>query len=142
MRKLLVAVDGSENAFRALDYATSLAQYGAAITIHLIYVYEDVSYGHRSHAFHSNEELARPSRERGEAVLNASASRVTASGVQVVPVLSAGDVAETVVSHAETLGCDSIVMGMKGQNLLSELVLGSTAMTVLHATKLPVTLVK
>jgi nucleotide-binding universal stress UspA family protein len=142
MRQMLVAVDGSDNAFRALDFAASFAQRGAPLLLHLLYVYDDISFGDRSHAFHSNEELERPERERGMAILKSAAERVAPSGVQIAPALVMGDIAETIVSQAEKLGCHSIVMGMKEQSVIAGLVLGSTTMTVLHTTKLPVMLVK
>ena len=79
MRRVLVPVDGSDNAFRALDYAASLARDGVPLIIHLLYVGDDISYGDRSHAFHSNEELERPEREHGESILKASAERAASS---------------------------------------------------------------
>jgi nucleotide-binding universal stress UspA family protein len=142
MRRVLVPVDGSDNASRALDYAASLARDGVPLIIHLLYVGEDISYGDRSHAFHSNEALERPERERGAGILKASAERVASCGAQLVPELVTGDVAETIISRAEALACHSIIMGMKGHSLLTEILLGSTTMTVLHNTQLPVTLVK
>ena len=142
MRQMLVAIDGSDNAFRALDFAASFARQGEPLILHVLYVYEDISFGDRSHAFHSNEELEHPERERGAAILKAAAERVALSGAQIAPTLVMGDVAETIVSQAEKLGCDSIFTGMKQQSVIAGLVLGSITMTVLHTTKLPVTLVK
>ncbi len=142
MRKVLVALDGSENAFRALDYAASLARDGVPIAINVLYVYEDISYGDRSHAFHSNEALEQRERKRGEAILKTAAERAASSGAQIIPELAMGDIADTIVGRAAALGCDCIVMGMKGYSLLAEILLGSTTRTVLQTTKLPVTLVK
>jgi nucleotide-binding universal stress UspA family protein len=142
MRKVLVATDGSDNAKRALDYAVSLSDPGQTLTIHLLYVYEDVSAGDRSHAFHSNEELERPQREHGEALVKAEAARTGSSGASIVPEVLMGDVADTIARHAEFLDCDSIIMGLKEQTLLAELVIGSTTRAVLHKARLPVTLVK
>ena len=92
MRKMLVALDGSDTAYRALDYAASFAQSGAPLTLHLLYVFEDFSFNDRSHAYHSNEELERPHRERGEAILKTAADRISASGAQIVPELQMGEV--------------------------------------------------
>ena len=143
MRKVLVAVDGSEAAGRAVDHVAALAAAGARFAVHLLYVMDDISYD-RSHAFHSTQELERPGRDRGEAVLNAAARRLAASAtqMQVTTELLFGDAAEVIVAQAEQQGCDSIILGMKNQGLLAELVLGSTTQSVLHATSLPVTLVK
>jgi nucleotide-binding universal stress UspA family protein len=142
MRKVLVPIDGSENAKRAADFAATLCSPSQPLTIHLLYVCRDVPYSDRSHAFHSNKELERPERERGEALLKSEAARIAASGAHVVPELVMGQPARAIVARSDALGCDSITMGMKGYSLLTELLLGSTTMTVLHNTKLPVTLVK
>jgi nucleotide-binding universal stress UspA family protein len=142
MRKVLVAIDGSDAAFRALDYAASMAKSGSPLAIHLLYVYPDISYADRSHAYRSNEELERPERQHGESVLKAAAERASPSGAEITQELVSGYAAQIIVKRAETLGCDSIVMGMKGQGLIAELLLGSTTMSVVHSAKLPVTLVK
>jgi nucleotide-binding universal stress UspA family protein len=142
MRKVLAAIDGSDTTGRALDYAASLACPGQSLTIHLLFVYEEIPDASRSHAFHSQEELQRPEREHGEAVLKAGAAQIASSGALVVPELMSGEVASTIVARAEALDCDVIVIGMKEQSLLAELVLGSATRSVLQLAKLPVTLVK
>jgi nucleotide-binding universal stress UspA family protein len=61
MRKLLVPIDGSDNAARALDFAASLGAAGVSLNIHLLTIYEPTPDGERSYAFHSIAELeARP----------------------------------------------------------------------------------
>jgi len=140
--RMLVPVDGSDNALRALDHALAVARLGPSVTIHLLHVYEDIPDGDRAHAFHSNQEMQRLGRERGEAVLQAAAEHAASSGAQVVTDLAAGETATAIVDRAEALGCDSIVMGMRGQSLLAHILLGSIVTSLLGKTKLPVTLVK
>ena len=44
--------------------------------------------------------------------------------------------------HAERIGCDAIVMGRHGKTTLGDMLVGSVAMKVLHASRLPVMLVR
>jgi nucleotide-binding universal stress UspA family protein len=53
-----------------------------------------------------------------------------------------GDVGETITNVAKVEKCDLIVMGSKGKSGLEGLILGSATHTVLHATDLPVLVVK
>jgi nucleotide-binding universal stress UspA family protein len=53
-----------------------------------------------------------------------------------------GDVAPTIAQRADALGCEAIIMGTRGSGRIANLVMGSTAMMVVHLTSLPVTLVK
>jgi nucleotide-binding universal stress UspA family protein len=142
MRKLLVPIDGSDNAARALDFAASLAAAGVPLTIHLLTICEPIPDGERSHAFHSIAELEVPLRAHCEAVLKTAAERVAACGAEIVPEIAAGTLAPTIVARAQALGCHGIVMGRKGHSLVAELLLGSTTMAVLHGTNLPLTLVR
>ena len=53
-----------------------------------------------------------------------------------------GDVAPTIVEHANRTGCDMICMGTRGMTAMSGLVMGSVATRVLHLARVPVLLVK
>ena len=103
MRQMLVAVDGSDNALRRSTLPLHLPSKGCRSSFICFMFYEDISFGDRSHAFHSNEELERPERERGLAILKPAVERVASPGVQIVPTLVTGEVGETIVGQAEKL---------------------------------------
>jgi nucleotide-binding universal stress UspA family protein len=53
-----------------------------------------------------------------------------------------GPLGRTIAGHAERTGCDAIVMGRHGESAIADMLMGSVAMKVLHASKLPVLLVR
>lgn len=141
MKKLLVPVDGSENAQRAVEYATSLAKLTGA-SLHLLHVCESFDDSDRSHAYFPTPELERPGRELGEGYVKAAQAQVAAEGLRVSSEVIPGDIAPTIVRRANELGCTGIVMGTRGLGALATIFIGSTAMEVVRQTSLPVTLVK
>ena len=53
-----------------------------------------------------------------------------------------GHAGEAIVREALQRGCTRIVMGTRGHGALASVIIGSTALQVLHRSELPVTLVK
>ena len=64
-----------------------------------------------------------------------SAERLRAAGIEARPATAVGNPAAEILTVAETLGADLIVLGTRGRTGLRRLVLGSVARRVLqHAT--------
>lgn len=142
MRKIMLPFDGSENALRAGHYAVSLARDESPALVHLVTVNPDpVVYGEAA-LYLDLRKLAELQREHSEQSLKPAEELLSRAGVSYRKEILTGDVARTIVEHAEDLGCDVIVMGTRGMGALTSLILGSTAMKVVHLTKLPVTLIK
>ena len=53
-----------------------------------------------------------------------------------------GDPAHTIIDVSERFGCDMIVMGARGTSSLRSAMLGSVSNEVLHASAVPVVIVK
>lgn len=142
MYKILVPVDGSDNALRAVHYAVKVAKGHKSASLHLLLVNpEPVVYGEIAlYVDRSKVEQAR--REHGEAMLKPAVAAAEAAGVRFAQEILVGDVPQVIAHRAEELGCDVIVMGTRGLGVLGGLMLGSVASKVVHLTKLPVTLVK
>lgn len=142
MRKLLVPVDGSETSLRALRHAISIAQTNGPVTIHVVSVHEEpIIFGEVS-VYVSKEKIAALQRQQAEAPLKVADELLKKAGVEHTTEVLEGPIAATIARHAEQLGCDGIVMGTRGMSALGDLILGSVAIKVLHAAKMPVTLVK
>jgi nucleotide-binding universal stress UspA family protein len=142
MYKILVPVDGSDNALRAVHYAISVAREHRSATIYLVNVHpEPIVYGEIS-LYVDRAKVEAAQRDHAEALLKPAAEAVAAAGIPFTKEILIGDVAPSVVRRAEELGCDVIVMGTRGLAALGGFVMGSVATKVVHLTKLPVTLVK
>jgi len=142
MRKILVPVDGSENALRALSYALNLAKENKAIGLHLLTVHQEpVIYG-EIQVYVSREKMEELQRNHSMDILQPAVDAAKAAGVSYTSEILIGDTASMIVKRADELNCDGIVMGTRGMSAVGNLMMGSVATKVVHLTKLPVTLIK
>jgi nucleotide-binding universal stress UspA family protein len=141
MRKYLVPVDGSKAALRALQQALALARLEGA-SVHLVHVHEEpLIYGEIA-VYVPREKMEALQRAHSEAILAEADAALRDSGVSYTKETLVGPIAQTIARRAESLGCDAIVMGRHGKTALGDMLVGSVAMKVLHASRLPVMLVR
>lgn len=140
--KLLVPVDGSENAMRALRHAIVLAKSSSASSIHVVTAHEEPIVFGEVAVYVSREKIAELQRNQSEGPLSMAVQVLEAAGVAHTREILEGPIAQTIARRAEELGCDGIVMGTRGMTALGGLLMGSVATKVIHASKVPVTLVK
>ena len=140
--KILVAIDGSENALRALDYAISLAnKLSDKTAIALINVHDDAALQSASKTLGSQavkSYLADLAKEQ----LADAVSKAKASGVPFEQVIATGPISATIVNEAEARQVDLIVLGTKGRGGLRDWLIGSVAQRVSASGSIPVLLVK
>jgi nucleotide-binding universal stress UspA family protein len=142
MHKLLVPIDSSETAARALQHAIGLAETDPSIELHIVNAHAPpVVYGEIA-VYLSEEKAKELQRRHSEDILKPAVEAAKAAGVKYVSDTLIGDVPTVLVQYAEEKGCDGIVMGTRGMGAIGNLVMGSVATKVIHLTKLPVTLVK
>lgn len=141
MRKILIPVDGSAHADRAVAQVLERARGGEAVDIHLLNVQIPIDSGH-ARMFVSQDDLEAYHRAEGEAALAKARGLLDAAGVPYAHHIAVGHVADTIVRYARDKGFDEIVMGSHGRGGLLDLLLGSVARDVLKHAGLPVTLVK
>ncbi|MEO8450964.1 MAG: universal stress protein [Gemmatimonadota bacterium] len=79
---------------------------------------------------------------KDRAYLEEISERLEREGLNVDAVLAAGDPAKEIAAAAEREGCDLIAMATHGHRLLDDLVKGSTATALRHATKIPILMVR
>jgi len=68
--------------------------------------------------------------------------RLQAEGLDADAVLAAGEPAKEIAAAAEREGCDLIAMSTHGHRGLGDVVKGSTATALRHATKIPILMVR
>ena len=141
MLKILIPVDGSENAMRAVAHAVTLAGNHASLSCELLHVHQP--FGVREHAYRSHEALESISGNKALQALQPAQAMLAAAGIPHTTASREGDTAEAIVAHARLARCDLIIMGMRGRGLvLGPVSMGSVSSRVLHDAALPVTLVK
>lgn len=142
MKKFLVPVDGSNAALHALGAALQLAKLSPDASLHLVHCHEEpLVYGEIA-VYVPREKIEAAQRAHSEGILERAAAELEGTGVGYTREVLTGPIGPTIAAHAERLHCDAIVMGRHGKTTLGDLLVGSVAMKVLHASKLPVMLVR
>jgi nucleotide-binding universal stress UspA family protein len=140
--KILVPVDGSDNAMRALRHVLDKRDwYRETPEVHLVNVQHPVASG-AVKRFISADELRDFYDAEGQAVLQPGRDLLERSGLSFHCRVAVGDTAPTLVQYATEEGCELIVMGTRGLGAVASALLGSVATKVIHLASVPVMLVK
>ena len=142
MLRVLVPIDGSENALRALRHIiTTRDLYREPIELHLLNVQIAVASG-AVKMFINKQQLNDYYREEGTKALAAARALLDQAGIGYQHHIGVGEIATTIVGYATDKHCQQIVMGSRGGGGFSGVLLGSTAIRVVQLTDVPVLLVK
>ncbi len=138
MMKVLIPVDGSDNANRAVQYLIKLAGISKApLEVHLLNVQHPMpgTVGETAQAkqYHHDE---------GIKALATAFKLLDDANVKYAYHISVGEVGDIVAHFVNELKCDQVVMGTKGAGAVANMVMGSAATKVLHLVQVPVLLVK
>ncbi|UCE32716.1 MAG: universal stress protein [Burkholderiales bacterium] len=140
--KLLVPVDGSENALRALRYAIDLLQkLRAGGTITLLNVHDDTALRHASR-YVGRQAVDDYLADLSKADTADAVELLGAAGLPVDAQHRVGPVAEEIVRFASEFGYDLIVLGAKGRSSLRDLLVGSVAHKVSNIASTAVLIVR
>ena len=139
--RILVPVDGSQAAMRAIKHAAAVAMHVKA-EVHLLNVQPILPmYGMvRAYMRVPQYKSARATLAR-QAMVGAE-RLLTRLKVPHRDHVMYGEPGETIADASRALKCRTIVMGTRGQGAVGNLILGSVATKVIHLAKVPVTLVK
>ncbi|MBL6750872.1 MAG: universal stress protein [Nevskia sp.] len=135
--KILVAHDGSESADKAFAMALELAakfsaQLYAASVVHLPELGEYID----------TEAMIRAGRDQYDKLGERLAAQATAAGQAVRFDVLVGHPAEQLLSQAEKLGIDLVVLGHRGKSLFERWLTGSTTKQVMGYAHCPVLVVR
>ena len=134
--RIVVAVDGSDCAARAVSVAGDLAEAfgGEVVVVHLAETIAAWTLAMEAETPEEAGDLA------DRAVRSLKDRGISARGE--VHSTVRGAVAHRIVELAEAVGADLIVMGSRGLSDITGLLLGSVAHRVLHQARVPVLVVK
>jgi len=140
--KILIPVDGSANAQRAVEHVIkNIAALKEPPQLLLLNVQWNVAAGNVK-LFINQQTIDDYYREQGMAALQAARAALDAAGLPYQYHISVGTPAEAIVQYANEQGVDQIMMGRQGQGGLQALLLGSVVNKVLHLANCPVLLIK
>jgi nucleotide-binding universal stress UspA family protein len=140
MEKILLPVDGSHSAQRAIEYVVATNEEQRR-EIHLLNVQSPIRANFLT-PFPVVEMMVKSRQNAGDEVLSPVRALLAAQGIDYTWQVLLGDPAETIVRYAAEQGCTSIVMGTRGMNSIGTFVLGSVATKVVNLADIPVTLIK
>ena len=141
--KILLAVDGSKHSLAAVDYLIEHADwYREKPVVELVTVHLPVPKLPRMGLVVGKQQIQRYYEEEGETWLAAAKKKLGAAGIAYNAHILIGQIAESIVRHAEKTRCDLIFIGTHGRSAAGNMLLGSTATKVLHISSIPVLLVR
>ena len=137
IKKILVVLDGSKNSIRGLDMAIGLARQCNAtiIGLHVIYAPSHTELGFKG-------TLGKGANEKIKSFMESAKNKAAQNGIVLKDKIIFGDVGYQIVSFAKKSNVDLIVIGSRGRGAAKEMIFGSTSHYVIHATKIPVLLIK
>ena len=138
--RIIVPVDFSAHADRAIEYAVTMGKHFGAC-VELFHVVEDPfgSGGWGSEVYLSDlDGLRERALEEGKARLERCRDAVVAGSLPIVATVRMGHVAQTIVDYARNVGADLIVMGTHGRTGVAHFILGSVAERVVRLAPCPV----
>lgn len=143
-QRILVPIDGSPTAQRALDYALALARETHAELIPL-YVVDIPMVAYEAPGFDPSivrDALLETGEELKKNALAAMQKEHVSGTPRVVEILAPGvDIAERILEEARATHCDLVVMGTHGRRGVRRLVLGSVAERFARMSCCPVLLI-
>ena len=137
IKKILVPLDGSKNAFRGLEEAIVLAKKTNASITGLFVI----------QAFPTEIGVLRTAigkalNKQSKNFLSQAQKKCKQNGIDFMDIIDYGDEGAKIISYAKKNKFDLIIMGSRGIGGIKQLILGSTTNYVLHNSKIPVLVVK
>jgi nucleotide-binding universal stress UspA family protein len=140
-KKILLAIDGSAHAEKALKYARDLALRDGAQVI-VVHAFQPLPSYHVSPGETWGDKIVARHITVGRELADEAGQKLQAAGIDVIVEVLEGPAADAILRVADTRQPDLIVMGSRGHGELASLLLGSVSHRVLAHTQVPVLIVK
>ena len=139
MKRILVAIDGSEPAARGARLAADIAvRFGARLT--LLYVVPRLLLPPDVYGL-TVEEVEREHRAHAEQILRLAAASLGGTGLAVDSQILSGPPAETLAEAAAAPDVSLVVVGSRGQGAVARVFLGSVSDRLVHVCPKPILVV-
>lgn len=139
--RVLVPIDGSEQAWTALEYVLRERPEDDIVVLHVINPMEgvyatDAMGGDYWEGWYDNAQ------GRTDNLFEEARDLADEAGVEIQTAEETGQPSKTIVEYAEENGVDHIVIGSHGRSGVSRILLGSVAESVIRRASVPVTIVR
>jgi|SRR5215210_89981 len=129
--RILLPTDGSDDAVRAAEAASDLAQKSGA-ELHVVHVWHDV----RGFA---HDFVKRELKRQGQEILDEQVERIKASGGDVAKAyLRKGRTSGEVIALCEEIDAGLLVLGSRGLGTVQRILMGSQSEEIVHHARVPV----
>jgi nucleotide-binding universal stress UspA family protein len=142
MFKILIAVDGSEHANRAIEAVATMSKSSVDVQATLLCVSPPMM-AYDGYTANTMEQIETQQKKQQDDTLREAEAHAKAHGLKVGESLRAkGLEVDEIIRAATELAVDQIAIGTRGMSSLGSLILGSVAQRVVHLLPVPVLLVK
>ncbi|HEY8608835.1 MAG TPA: universal stress protein [Noviherbaspirillum sp.] len=141
MQKILLAVDGSDSALRAVDHVVKRVS-SAKHDYQVLLVNVQYPLHGSVSGFVDAGQVKQYHHDEGMKTLAVAREKLDAAGIPYTHHLFVGEPAEVIARYGREQGCDEIVIGTRGLSGIGSLLMGSVATKVIHLAEMPVLLVK
>jgi nucleotide-binding universal stress UspA family protein len=146
MLKILIAVDGSEHASRAIEAVGKMADSSLQLEVVFLCVDPGVLLDPLFSADYTMvtiQKLEEDQKKQQDATLDDAMRQAKPLGIKVCETARGyGSISKEILRVASEKKCDQIAMGTRGMGAVGTLFLGSVAQAVIHRSTIPVLLVK
>lgn len=136
--KIAIAVDGSDNAFRAAEHAIFLAKHLPNAHLKIIYVADYNKAKEDLLLSQSKESLALKREQKVRPILEHAKQAKIESKV----IILRGNPSQEIIKYVNEEAIDKLVLGSRGLNTFQEMILGSVSHKVVKHVNCPVTIIK
>lgn len=139
IKKILVPIDGSKNSIRGLNMAITISKQSKAKIVGIHAIYEPAHSEFRG-IRHTQKAVSLEIKK----IMENARKTASENGVGFRKKMVRGDIGYNIVkfAHSKKEKFDIIVIGSRGRGSLKEMFFGSTSNYVIHASKIPVLIVK
>jgi nucleotide-binding universal stress UspA family protein len=146
MMKILIAVDGSEHANRAIEAVGKMVH--SSLQVEAVFLSVDPGIFLDplfvdGYSVTTVQKLDDAQKKRQDTILNEAMKQATAHGIKFgEPASGHGPIAKEILRIADEKNCDLIAMGTRGMGAFGNLLMGSVAQAVMQNSSVPVLLTK
>jgi nucleotide-binding universal stress UspA family protein len=140
-KRILIAVDGSESAYRATDFALTLAK-KLGSSVYFVHVVDVAPYPMYKEDVSDYVEEESSFEDRGKEILSNCLQKAKSRKVKAKSFLAVGDPSHEIVQFGINNKCDCVVMGKRGLGKLERILVGSITDQVTKLASIPSIIVK